>query len=111
MSEAFEKIKLALMEDVCIAFPDESPNALDLVMFTDASLVSLSGFLCQPTQPLQTTQKGDIDMEFTNKNIRILGYYSYNLSHSEKSMSTFFKELEAVRKTLIHFKDIIATKR
>lgn len=81
MVEAFNALKTKMKDDVCLSFPDYSPEALPLELYTDASALGVGACLCQ-------SQSGTI---------RRIAYASMAFSLAQKNYSTLERELAAIR--------------
>lgn len=85
--KAFEELKRALMEDVILAFPDFSEEAL-FYLTTDASNSAIGSCLSQGTLP----------------NDRPIYYFSKTLNEAQRKYSTIEKELLAIVESIKIFR-------
>ena len=85
MENAFMKLKENVVKDVELAYPDYSPNARVLEVYTDASGISMGGCLMQDQVVNGVEQK------------RVIAYVSKAFSKAERKYSTIERELAALR--------------
>jgi hypothetical protein len=81
MSASFEQLKEALLEDVCLSFPDYSEGASKLELFVDASSVGAGACLVR-------SQNGQY---------HTIGYDFMTFSPAQTRYSTIERELVAIR--------------
>jgi hypothetical protein len=91
MSASFEQLKEALLEDVCLSFPDYSEGASKLELFVDASSVGAGACLV-------LSQNGQYNT---------IGYAFMTFSPAHTRYSTIERELVAIRWGVQAFRAVV----
>ena len=91
MQEAFKKLKIAMVEDIQLIYPDYASGASPLEVATDASM-------CGAGASLSQVQDGQI---------RVIAYASTTFNPAQRNYSTIEQELEAIRWAVSVFRNFI----
>ena len=91
MTEAYEQIKLKLMEETVLTFPDYRPGAPPLELYVDASGYGAGACL----------------MQLQNGSHRPIAYASIAFSAAERNYSTIDRELSALRFGVRNFRSFL----
>ena len=79
---AFNQLKQEIEKEICLSFPDYSPNAPKLELYVDASGIGAGACLLQ---------------NYNNDCVKTIGYASMTFSKTQQAYSTLERELAAIR--------------